>query len=99
MKRRTLVAPTVKTATVDMSEVTEQERAFSERYPRLYAAIMALGRTNDERARALGMKRRAFHDVKQGIVSLKASRLENNPALARAWYEDVVARTHTDCAA
>ena len=99
MKRRKLVDPTGQTVSGNMAEVTEQERAFSQRYPRLYAAIMALGQTNDERAEALGMKRRAFHDVKQGVVSLKASRLENNPALARAWYEDVIARTHTDCAA
>lgn len=75
--------------TVTSDEVTERERAFAARYPRLYAAIMSLGRTNAERAEALHMGKRAFHDLKQGLVSIKASRLEARPELAQAWYEDV----------
>jgi hypothetical protein len=79
--------------------MTHQERAFSARYPNFYAALMSLGQTNDERAQALGLKRRAFHDVKQGMVSLKASRLELHPTLAEAWYRDVSALRGTEKAA
>lgn len=70
-------------------QMTEQERAFAARYPRYYAELMALGSTNQARAEALGLSRRQFHDIKQGAVSIKASRLERHPALAAAWFEDV----------
>lgn len=76
---------------LEKADMTEAEQAFARRYPRLHAALLALGETNAERAAALGISLRQFHDVKQGVVSLKASRLEQQPALARAWLADVEA--------
>jgi hypothetical protein len=80
-------------------DIVDNERAFAARYPNLYRELMALGPTNAARARALDVSLRQFHDIKQGLVSIKASRLERLPRLARAWYNDAIALPHVDQAA
>lgn len=77
---------------MEVTILGEAERRFSEQYPRLYAALMALGETNTERAEKLGVSRRTFLNIRTGAYSLKTPMLEAHPHLAQAWCEDVQSR-------
>lgn len=60
------------------------------RFPRLIAAIRALGNTDSERARALGKSRRTITSYKSGRLPEGLEELAAHPDLVKAYYADVI---------
>jgi DNA-binding XRE family transcriptional regulator len=61
------------------------------RFPRLVAAIIALGSTDDERAQKLNVSRRTITNIKRGIIPKQLDRIAMHRDLAEAYCQDAAA--------